>query len=131
MTVSDSFSSSLIRLRRRSERNMPKSAVVSRPALVDDGAGGRTTSFAVVDSAVKCRIETVNLRDVQNLASMVQTGSETLRITENKTWAICFPWGSDVLRQDQAVIDGVTYKIMDVQDRLTNEAHLTTLALEL
>lgn len=131
MTVSDSFASSLIRLRRRSERNMPKSAVVSRPALVDDGAGGRTTSFTVVASAMKCRIETVNLRDVQNLASMVQTGSETLRITETKTWAICFPWGSDVLRQDQAVIDGVTYKIMDVQDRLTNEAHLTTLALEL
>lgn len=110
---------------------MPKSAVVSRPALVDDGAGGRTTSFSVVSSAMKCRIETVNLRDVQNLASMVQTGSETLRITETKTWAICFPWGSDVLRQDQAVIDGVTYKIMDIQDRLTNEAHLTTLALEL
>lgn len=131
MTVSDSFASSLIRLRRRSERNMPKSAVISRPALVDDGAGGRTTSFAVVASAVKCRIETVNLRDVQNLASMVQTGSETLRINETKTWAICFPWGTNILRQDTALIDGVTYKIMDIQDRLTNEAHLTTLALEL
>lgn len=131
MTVSDSFAGSLIRLRRRSERNMPKSAVVSRPALVDDGAGGRTESFTVVGSPVKCRIESVNLRDVQNLASMVQTGSETLRINETKTWAICFPWGSDVLRQDKVVIDGVTYKIMDMQDRLTSEAHLTTLALEL
>lgn len=131
MTTSASFAGSLIRLRRRSERNMPKSAVISRPALVDDGAGGRTESFSVVDTGVRCRIETVNLRDVQNLASMVQTGSETLRISETKTWAICFPWGTNILREDKVVIDGISYKIMDLQDRLTNEAHLTTLALEL
>lgn len=110
---------------------MPESAVISRPALSDDGAGGRVETFTQIDTAVPCRIESVNLRDVQNLASMVQTGSETLRISETKTWTLCFPIGTDVLRKDTVVISGVTYRIMDIQDRLTNEAHLTTLALEL
>lgn len=105
--------------------------MISRPALSDDGAGGRTETYATVASNVPCRIESVNLRDVQNLASMVQTGSQTLRITEDKTWALCFPIGTSVQRKDNVVIAGVTYRIMDMQDRLTNEAHLTTLALEL
>lgn len=125
------FAISLVRLRRRSERNMPERAVISRPALSDDGAGGRTETYATIASNVPCRIESVNLRDVQNLASMVQTGSQTLRITEDKTWALCFPIGTPVQRKDNVVIAGVTYRIMDMQDRLTNEAHLTTLALEL
>lgn len=105
--------------------------MISRPALSDDGAGGRTETYTAVASDVPCRIESVNLRDVQNLASMVQTGSQTLRITEDKTWALCFPIGTSVQRKDNVVIAGVTYRIMDMQDRLTNEAHLTTLALEL
>lgn len=130
MPTSNAFAPSLARLRRRSERNMPLRAVISRPAVSDDGAGGRVTVLTQIATDVHCRIETVELVDVQNISALGLTGSETARIAERKTWRICFPWSTAVERDDIVVIDGVTYDIMDKFDRATNEPHLTTLGME-
>jgi hypothetical protein len=109
---------------------MPESAVISRPALSDDGAGGRETVFVQVASGVKCRFESVELVDVQNISALGLTGSETARIALRKTWRICFPWGTNVARDDLVVVSGATYKVMDTFDKLSHEPHLTTLVMQ-
>lgn len=128
--MSDAFSPSLIRLRRRSEKFMPNSAVISRPALEDDGAGGRAKTLTVVVSGVKCRFESVELADVENISALGLTGSETARISRRKTWRVCFPWGTDVRRDDVVTVDGVDYEIMDTFDKLAHEPHLTALVMQ-
>lgn len=121
---------SLSRLRRRSERLMPDSAGISRPALVDDGAGGRTTTYTTVDAAVPCRVEVFDLRDVTAMAAMIQGGSETLRLQERKFWRLCVPWGTDIRRQDKVVIGNVTYIVVDMSEQGSHEAHLSVVLME-
>lgn len=121
---------SLSRLRRRSERLMPHSAAISRPALSSDGAGGRLTNYATVSTATACRVTVLSLSDVQRLVGSQALGREENRLDTSKAVKLTFPAGTDLARNDRAVVGTRTFQIMDMNSETTFQVHLEALALE-
>lgn len=109
------------RLRRRVEDWLPDVAAVRRKTVVSDGAGGQLESWSTVLASVGCYVTNTSPTDLQRL------GQE--RVSEGRTVKIVFPAETVIRLNDEIVVSGTTYRILDPGAPLSYAVDLETLAV--
>lgn len=84
---------------------LPETATLTRPTYAADGAGGQTPTYASAGTAA-CRVDPILGYQSQLVAERV--GNPALVV-------IWFPATLSIYANDRAVVNGVTYEIVQVQ----------------
>lgn len=116
----------LIRVRRKSwlvhklKQTLDSTCTVYRAPRVDDGQGGATQDYQP-SHALPCRVADLN---ASSASIGAQVGGQPVGLVQK---LLCFAPGADVQWDDLLVVNGQTYRYVDVSNENTEEVWLRVL----